>query len=36
MNTLLTIASHVEAAVAAYISVQPIPNLGGMEATFWG
>jgi hypothetical protein len=27
MNSLLTIASRIEAAVAAYISVQPVPNL---------
>ena len=26
MNTLLFIASRIEAAVAAYVSVQPVPN----------
>ena len=27
MNTLLTIACRIEAAIAAYILVQPVPNL---------
>ena len=34
MNALLLIASRVEAAVAAYVSVQPAPNLGEWRRHF--
>ena len=34
MNALLLIASRVEAAVAAYVLVQPAPNLGEWRRHF--